>query len=491
MNRRTLRAASVALVLLFGGRLVLPPAVPAITIQEEEELGREFMKAVSGGFRFIRDPFVQETIDRVGRRVLATMPPQPFPYRFHMVQQDVYNAFAGPAGNVFVNSGLVEAMETEDELAGILAHEIIHVSARHISRRIERSSRLSLGALAGMVAGIFLGAAGAGAAGNAVAMGSMAASQSISLAYSRQDEMQADQLGIDHLTRAGYSGEGLLRILRKIRDKQWHGPTDVPTYLMTHPAVDDRIAYLDAWMDRNPDAPKLPERDEDFRRFRIRLIAGYGDPGRAMSHMGREMEKSPEDPIIQHGYGIALARNDRNAEAIEHVRKALSRRPLDPILLKDLGEILFMGGHYAEARKALAGSLGIGPDDYETLYLLGRTDIELERYAEAVETLERLLERWPNFPQALYHLGEAHGRQKRMGDAHYYLGRYYAGRRDRANARFHLRRALRFLDADAARRAEAETLLAEVAGEIATERTEPIQRPRPVPFRPGFRSEFR
>lgn len=490
MNRKRLRAAATALVLLLGCQLALPPGARAITIQEEEELGREFMQAVSGSFRFIRDPFVEDYVNGIGRKVLATMEPQPFEYRFFVLRQDVYNAFAGPAGNIFVNSGLIEAMETEDELAGILAHEIIHVSARHISQKIERSSRLSLGALAGMVAGIFLGAAGAGAAANAVAMGGMAATQSASLAYSRQDEMQADELGIGHLTEAGYSGEGLLRVLKKIRGKTWYGPTEVPTYLMTHPAVDDRIAYLDAWMDRHPDAPRMPERDDDFRRVKIRLVAGYGDPDRALAAMTRAIENAPDDPVVQHGYGIALARNDRNEAAAEYVRKALARRPLDPVLLKDMGEIHFMGGRYEAARDALTGSLGIGPDDYETLYLLGRTDIELERYAEAVDTLERLLDKRPDFSPALRYLGEAEGRRGRLGDAHYYLGRYYAGRKDAKNARFHLRKALRHLDDDPARRAETEELLAEVKGEIADERPEPIRRPRPVPLRPGFGSGF-
>lgn len=486
MNRRIPRVIAVALVVLFGGQLVLPPATPAITLQEEEELGREFMKAVSSRFDLIRDPFIEGYINRIGRKVLATMPPQPFDYRFFVIRQEVYNAFAGPAAHIFVNSGLIEAMETEDELAGILAHEIIHVSARHISQKIERSTTLSLGALAGMVAGIFLGAAGAGAAANAVAMGGMAATQSASLAYSRQDEMQADELGIAHLTEAGYSGEGLLRVLKKIREKQWFGPTEVPTYLMTHPAVDDRIAYLDGWLNRHPNAPELPERDDTFRQVKIRLIAGYGDPERGLETMAEKINADPGDPILQHGYGIALARNDRNAEAIEFVRKALAQRPLDPILLKDMGEINFMGGHYEAARDALTGSLGIGPADYEALYLLGRTDIELERYDEAVRTLERLLEQRPNFRPALYQLGQAYGRKNQLGDAHYYLGRYYAGRRDRKNARFHLQKALRHLPNDPARREEVERLLAEVKGEIAAERPEPIRPPRPVPFRPGF-----
>ena len=100
-------------------------------------------------------------------------------------------------------------------------------------------------------AGIFLGAAGAGDVGSAVIMGSMAAGQSAMLAYSREDELQADQMGLVYLYDAGYGGEGLLNSLKTIRSKQWFGTEQVPNYLMTHPASEDRMANIDVWLEGN------------------------------------------------------------------------------------------------------------------------------------------------------------------------------------------------------------------------------------------------
>ncbi len=245
------------MAVILGLQFSAPGPAAGITIQEEETLGREFMKLASRRYRIINDPAIAGYVNEIGRRLLAQIPPQPFQYRFFVIQQDVYNAFAGPAGHIFINSGLIEAMENEDELAGIMAHEITHVQARHISQRIERSSRIQWAALAGMVAGIFLGMGGAAEAGNALSMGSVAATQSAALAYSRQDEMQADELGIDTLSRAGYSGAAMLTMLQKIRDQKWFGPSEVPSYLMTHPAVDDRLAYLDTWIQGHPDTVAL------------------------------------------------------------------------------------------------------------------------------------------------------------------------------------------------------------------------------------------
>ncbi|WP_373498212.1 M48 family metalloprotease [Desulfococcus sp.] len=469
----------------------------AITIQEEETLGKEFLKLATRHYRVIHDPAVARYVDAVGRRILKQLPPQPFSYRFFVIQQEVYNAFAGPAGNIFIHSGLIEAMDNEDELAGILAHEITHVQARHISHRIELASKIQWATLAGMVAGIFLGIGGAGEAGSALTLGSVAATQSAFLAYSRQDEMQADELGINTLTAAGYSGAGMLTMLKKIRDKQWFGSSDVPSYLMTHPAVDDRLAYLDTWIQGHPDALKLlAKRDNtEFIRVRTRLTAGYGDSTAALRKMTAAVEASPDDPMIRHGYGIALARNSQPKEGLRQVRKALEKNPFDAVMLKDMGEIAFMDGQYEAARAALEGSKGIDPNDFETFFLLGRTQLELEENAQAADTLRTVLEKQPDYVQAFKYLGEAYGKEGRMGDAHYYLGRYYHDRGDMKTAAFHLRQVIKHSQ-DPRQKAEAEEMLSaarkeemaakEEEEESSTVRTpRPRQRTRAAPFSSG------
>ena len=187
-------------------------------------------------------------VNNIGKRILSALPQQPFKYRFYVIDEDVYNAFATPAGHIFVYTGLLDAMEEEEELAGILGHEIAHVYCRHISQKIERSKKIGVATLAGIAAGILLGVGGAGEAASAVTMGSMAAGQTAELSYSRENEMQADQFGLKFITEAGYSASGLLKILKKIRSKTWFGSDQIPKYLMTHPAVEDRIAFI-AFMD--------------------------------------------------------------------------------------------------------------------------------------------------------------------------------------------------------------------------------------------------
>ena len=145
----------------FGVVLAAPTTGSCITIQEERELSEEFMAVVEARFPLIKDPVIVEYVNKVGRRILAAVPPQPFEYQFHVLKEDTYNAFATPAGHIFFNSGLFAALESEEELAGIIGHEIAHVVCRHISDRIENQKKISMATLAGMVAGVLLGAGGA------------------------------------------------------------------------------------------------------------------------------------------------------------------------------------------------------------------------------------------------------------------------------------------------------------------------------------------
>ena len=428
--------------------VVMVPEGNCITIQEERELSKEFMAVVRTQFPLIRDPIIVEYVNQVGKRILAAVPPQPFVYQFHVIREDVYNAFATPAGHIFFNSGLFAALESEEELAGIIGHEIAHVVCRHISERIESSKKIGMATLAGMVAGILLGAGGAGEAANALTMGSVAAGQTASLAYSRQNEMQADQLGLEYLTQAGYSGEGLLTSLKKIRSKQWYGSEQIPTYLTTHPASEARMTYIDSWLHQN--RSQTSQKRGEIGRFDLvhtRLVALYTDEKMALNRFQSDLDASPDDPLAHYGYALALTRVDKWHEAAEHMKRAIEGNAMTTHMLQDLGEIYFHDGLYDKAIEALSASSS--DKDPEGQLLLGRTQMELGRMAEARDTFEYLVRYNENFTQAYYYLGECSGRLGDMFGAHYNLGRFYRLKGDLKNAGFHLNRALKLAVEDA------------------------------------------
>ena len=451
-------------IIILIACMLIPNQAFSITVKQEEELSHEFMKYVLKHVELIEDPLIVNYVNKVGNRIISALPPQPFTYHFYIIKDDVYNAFASPAGHIFINSGLFEAMDNEEELAGILGHEIAHVVCRHISQKIERSKKIGLATLAGIAAGIFLGTGGAAVGASAVTIGSMAASQSIALAYSREDEMQADQLGLKYLTNAGYRGFGLLSALKKIRTRQWFGSKQIPTYLTTHPAVEDRIVYISSWLENNtkPESRTSSKACYDFAIAHTRLVAMYGDERAALRKFQIYIDKHPESPMAHYGYALILARTGNRKDAVAHLKTALEKKAFDPNILRDLGRIYFLDGLYPEALNSLKGAAGIAPDDPETLFFIGRTQIELGKLNEAVSTFEKLIAKNPDYTPALYFLGNVYGKLGKFEDAHYFLGIYYKNKENYKNALFHLNRALK-KTVDPDKKSKIEELLKEIS----------------------------
>ncbi|NNL76602.1 MAG: M48 family metalloprotease [Desulfobacterales bacterium] len=462
--KSVLKIIATSVAAIFTVSILALPPVYSITIKEEEEMSRQMMALIYKHFKFVDDPEVVAYVNKIGYRILAALPKQPFKYHFHVVNQEVYNAFATPAGHIFIYSGLLNAMEEEEELAGIIGHEIAHVYCRHISQKIERSKKIGLATLAGVAAGVLLGAGGAGEVGSAVTMGSAAAGQSAELSFSRDDEMQSDQLGLDFITKAGYNAEGLLKILKKIRGKTWFGSDQIPSYLMTHPAVEDRISYIGSWIEnRNRKFKPIPlVNPDEFNRIHTRVETRYGNEATVLSKLEAEVARNPQDPMAHYRYGLILARVGKRPEAIQQMRSALTKRAFDAYILKDLGWIYFLDGQFSQALNILENACGMIPEDPECLFFLGRTQMELGDLPAASDNFIKLTRQHPHFAPGFFYLGQSLGQQQKLGDAHYYLGIFHYKKRDYKNAVIQLKQALKHKQAPE-RRQKIEKWLSEIS----------------------------
>jgi predicted Zn-dependent protease len=159
------------------------------------------------------------------------------------VNNSAINAFATPGGYIYIHKGLLNAVENEAELAGVIAHEIGHANARHVASIIEKSQKLNIATLAAIIAGAFLG--GGGEATAAIAAFSLASASTLTLKYQREHEEEADRLGINYLVNAGYYPAAMVDFLKLIKQYEFLSKT-IPSYLRTHPGTDDRIFYLDS-----------------------------------------------------------------------------------------------------------------------------------------------------------------------------------------------------------------------------------------------------
>ena len=452
--------------------LLATSAQAQLSIEEEKEMGQKFLLAAMRQLKLIQDPEVIDYENRIGNRVVEHLDVYIFPYHFYVVDSNALNAFAAPAGHVFINRGLIEIMDDEGELAAILGHEIAHVQSRHISQRLARSKKLNLATLGGMLAGIFLG----GDAGAALLTGSAAAGSAAQLQYSRQDEEEADRKGLRYIEASGYQGEDFVRIMQKMGQESWQSGGRIPTYLTTHPGVPERVNYLATTLETRPNASRERKRPignpENFKMMQAKLLGGYHDPpSEAETILLGWLEQPTNGAMAYYGIGLVQRREGKMAEAVNSFKSAISQRPdLSPILT-ELGETYFQMGKLESAVAVLESALILDSDQPFARYVLGRCLLEQGKPAEALKQLTRA-ERLNNRMDSIhYHLGMAYGRTNQLGEAHYYFALHHLRHGSLRNASFHFQEALRRTE-DPARREEIRKKLAMIdkkAAEAARE----------------------
>ena len=208
-----------------------------IDTDREARMGASIAKqlAESKEFTISNDPAILARLDRLGQRLAAVSDRKDLTYHFTLLEWDEVNAFAVPGGYIYASSKLVELAKSDDELASVLAHEIGHVVAKHSVKRLQAS--LGATALEILVA----------AAGNRDARtmrGTQAALDQLFLAYSRQDELEADALSVRYLKRAGFNAEAALTFMGRMQAYQRKQPLRPFSYGRTHPYFDDRIRMI-------------------------------------------------------------------------------------------------------------------------------------------------------------------------------------------------------------------------------------------------------
>lgn len=204
-----------------------------ISIEDEWQLGNQLAQEVASQVRFNNDPVLNQYVESVGRRIIAQTP-APFnglPWDFHVVEDPAINAFAIPGGHVYVNTGLIAAAHNASELAGVMAHEISHVVARHSTEQISKQYGLSI--LAGLVLGQNPSQLSQLAA-QIIGTGAIAR-------FSRDAEREADKLGIQYMAAAGFNPNGMVTMFETLLAKQQSEPGRVEQFFSTHPLTEDRV----------------------------------------------------------------------------------------------------------------------------------------------------------------------------------------------------------------------------------------------------------
>ena len=417
------------------------PAFAELTIEDEKKLGQEFYEKMVKNDFLIQDRRMNDYITKVGMTVLDSVKLPLFDYHFSIVKSSAVNAFATPGGYVYVNRGLISLVETEGELAAVLAHEIAHVNARHIADMVNKSTKVNIAALAAMIAGAFLG----GGDLSAAIMGfSMATAQTMSLKYSRENEEEADRYGMLYLTKAGYKGEATLNLLRLMRRYEFYS-NSIPSYFLTHPGTDDRIRYIDGLLQTTyVDGGGKDQIVGPFRRIRTVLMTGGGDLETKIKYFEDEVKKNPSDVDGLYGLGVVQARKGLYGDSAATFRKALLLAPGDREILRDMGIDCFKLGQYTEAIDYLSRAYKMDRGDLRTLAYLGNSYEAMGFYEKALLYYRALEKTELDDEEVYYSMGMVYGKLKDMGNSHYYFGIYFKKQRKTETALFHFKEALKY-----------------------------------------------
>ncbi|RJR38739.1 MAG: tetratricopeptide repeat protein [Deltaproteobacteria bacterium] len=414
----------------------------SLTIDKEREIGEEFFLELQQVIPVVEDPFIASYFNRLGQKLVSQLEAQPFKYRFFVVNDPSMNAFAVPGGYIFVTTGMIRMMEREGELAGVLAHEISHVYARHMFKTMEKAKVANVASILGALASIALAGVGGAALAQALMATSMAGGTSAMLAYSRDFEKEADALGFKWMVKAGYDPRDMMSIFKKMNRQRWFEGGKIPIYLSTHPDIDGRLVDLGHQLSQygqpRPSAGNNPE----FQYFAIRVEATSGNAHQLLRRMTQDSLREPQDPAFHYGKALALANLERGDEALAEFQQALKLTPGNYLIQRDLAIYYFQRNRYMDASKILEDLSRQHPQDEAVLYYLGRICQERRQYDQALALFEKVHKLNPAFIEVYYNLGTVYGEKKQLGPAHYYLAFHSLKTKALPVALFHFRKAL-------------------------------------------------
>jgi len=421
---------------------VLPGTAGAsFTLEDEKKLGKEFYEKLQKDNLLLQNERVNNYLTLLGERILAHSEGTLFDFQFSIVRSSAINAFATPGGYVYVNQGLINLVEKEAELAGVLAHEIAHVNGRHIAQIIDKSKKISISTLAAVLAGAFLGGGGEFTA--AVTSFSMAAATSLSLKYSREQEEAADRTGFSYLVASGYDGKSMLDFLKIMRRYEYYSNA-IPSYFLTHPGTDERSRYIDALLQTNDVRRESYPVIGNLRRVQILLLLDAKPPDANLPYFQKELNERPEDPDALYGLAVTEDKLGLTRNALEHYRKALRFSPDDQDVLRDLGIALFKLGHFDEAARNLQHATLLRKNDLEANLHLGKTLAALGDMTGALRLFKRMEANRPDDPEIFYNLAMVYGKTGQTGDSHYYFGLYFKKKGKMDSALFHMKSAQKY-----------------------------------------------
>ncbi len=413
--RQTLVAVLVASISLSSiaqtDRVYLPElgnsASNVLSNAEEKEYAAGLVRQLRAYELLVEDPQINAFFSSMGFKLVAHSDQPKAAFTFVVLDQPVINAFAAPGGVVALHSGLILLAETQDEVAGVLSHEIAHITQLHMYRAFEKAKTMNVLAMLAMM-GLILASGGNGEVITGAVLGSQAVAQQASINFTRHNEIEADRVGIRTLAATGYDPQGMADFFSKMGQTNRANGEGPPEFLRTHPVSVNRIAEAE---DRIQNLPKVvPDEGRQFYIVQSRLRALLeGNPLKAINFFETELKKEQSDAKkdgLLYGLAISLQRNAQYDRARDILDDLIEHQPATLAFQLQLANLNVKDGKVDEATTMLRDLHTIFPGNKAIALEFGNallTNNDPEFAKEASDILKKQLSTQKDDP-ALYAL---------------------------------------------------------------------------------------
>ncbi|MGF1904060.1 beta-barrel assembly-enhancing protease [Aliivibrio salmonicida] len=383
-------------------------AAGTLTIDQELVYGDAYMRMLRASQPVINDPVLTEYVQNLGHRLVANASDVKTPFHFFLINNREINAFAFFGGYVALHSGLFLYAQSESELASVVAHEIAHITQRHLARSMEDQARRSPATIAALVGSLLLAIA-APEAGIAAIHATTAGAMQSSINYTRSNEKEADRFGIDTLAKSGFDVTAMPRFFSRLADQYRYASTP-PPMLLTHPLPADRIT------DSRARAQQYPMRRVNtslrYQLARSRIVARFAgiDSNAALDWFSRKSKSAKVDQKTAIEYGKALVYIDSNQydKATPIMSTLLKNDPLNTFYIDAATDLDLYTTKNEQAIKRLENGLIHLPNNPVLMINYAHALSESGKTPQAVRILQRYTHDHPKDPTGWQLLSKAY-----------------------------------------------------------------------------------
>jgi len=393
---------------------------------QEKALGESFFRSIRAQLDISYDPDIQNYIQTIGQTLVANSDNPSQAFYFFVVLSDDINAFAGPGGFIGINSGLILNSESESELASVIAHEIAHVTQRHIYRAYEASSRMSLPAAAAMIAAIIV-ATQAPDVGIGALSAIQAGSIQMQIDFTRDNEQEADRIGLKTLARANFDPRSMPTFFEKLQQASRYYGAGAPEFLRTHPITTSRIADTRGRAETYPYRQVPDSQNYRLTKAKLRLSSKQNSLEDLVTYFQAQVDQGTAEQraAMQYGLGLSYLKQQKFDPAEGIFLNLNKRYPKQVHYLTALAQVSVEKQDVATARNLYLKLEQKFPDNPDFKFEYIAILLKSNQAQQALQLLKLTNYKTQQHPRYYLLLAQSYGKLGQDVNLHRYMAEYY------------------------------------------------------------------